>query len=61
MDIITLVNITAWLSQVDCLIMVRCAILGCSNKSSRDKCSFYKLPAIICHQGQQMLEITTAR
>ena len=47
-----------------CLNMVGCAIINCSNsskKSSKTKCSFYRLPAIIQHQGQQMLEITRER
>ena len=39
--------------------VVLCAIIGCSKRSPRDKCHFYKLPAIITHQGQQMLEIST--
>ena len=30
-------------------------------KSSKTKCSFYRLPAIIQHQCQQMLEITRER
>jgi len=48
--------------------MVGCAIVGCSNSSkkkkksaSKPKCSFYKLPGIIQHQGQQMLEISSER
>ena len=47
--------------MVKCLDMVFCAIIGCSKRSPRDKCHFYKLPAIITHQGQQMLEISTER
>ena len=43
------------------MVMVRCTIIGCNNQSPQEKCSFYKLPAIIHHQGQQMLEITTER
>ena len=44
--------------------MVNCVIYGCSSDSSkpgREKVSFYKLPAIVTHQGPQMLEITTER
>lgn len=41
--------------------MVICAIIGCSNRSGRDRCAFFRLPAVIKHQGQQMLEITTER
>ena len=41
--------------------MVICAIVGCSNRSGRDKSSFFRLPAVIKHQGQQMFEITTER
>ena len=35
---------------------------GCSSDSSKpgqEKVSFYKLPAIVTHQGPQMLEIMT--
>jgi len=38
--------------------MVRYPIITCNNQSPEDKCSFYKLPVIIHHQGQPMLEIT---
>ena len=48
--------------------MVICAIVGCSNRSGRDKVrfgrdkvTFHRLPAIVKHQGPQMLEITTER
>ena len=49
------------LFKLCCLNMVSCAIIGCSNnsKKSSTKCSFFRLPAIIKHQGQQMLEITS--
>ena len=36
------------------------AIVGCSNRSGRDKSSFFRLPAVIKHQGQQMFEISMA-
>lgn len=39
--------------------MVICAIIGCSNRSDRDNVHFYRLPAIVKHQGEQMLSITT--
>ena len=39
--------------------MVNCAMFGDISKPGRDKVSIYKLPAIVTHQGPQMLEITT--
>ena len=39
--------------------MVICAIIGCSNRSDRDKLHYYHLPAIVKHQREQMLSITT--
>ena len=41
--------------------MVLCSIVGCSNRSGRDKISYHRLPAIIYHQGEQMLMISTER
>ena len=41
--------------------MVLCSIVGCSNRSGRDKVSYHRLPAIIYHQGEQMLAISTER
>ena len=42
-----------------------CCYVKCVEKvpfrKSGHKCSFYRLPAIIQHQGQQMLEITRER
>ena len=43
------------------LNMVLCSIVGCSNRSGRDKASYRRLPAIIYHQGEQMLAISTER
>ena len=39
--------------------MVICAIIGCSNRSQRDIVRFFRLPAIVKHQGEQMLSITS--
>ena len=39
--------------------MVICAIIGCSNRSGRDKVRFFRLPAVVKHQGEQMRSITT--
>ena len=39
--------------------MVICAIIGCSNRSGRDKVRFFQLPAVVKHQGEQMCSITT--
>ena len=41
--------------------MVICAIVGCSNRSGRDNVTFHRLPAVVKHQGPQMLEITSER
>ena len=39
--------------------MVICVIIGCSNMSGRDKVRFFRLPAIVKYQGEQMFSITT--
>ena len=39
--------------------MVICAIIGCSNRSGRDKVRFFRLPAVVKHQGEQMFSVTT--
>ena len=39
--------------------MVICAIIGCSNRSGRDKVRFFRLPAVVKHQGEQMFSIMT--
>ena len=44
-----------------CKKMVICAIIGCSNRSNRDKVRFFSLPAIVRDKGDQMLSITTER
>ena len=36
-----------------------CAIFGCSNRSGRDKVRFFRLPAVVKHQGEQMFSVTT--
>ena len=41
--------------------MVFCGIVGCGRRSPRDKCSFHHLPAVIKHQGAQMLELSSER
>lgn len=38
-----------------------CAIIGCSNRSGRDKVRYFTLPAHVKHQGEQMDEITARR
>ena len=37
------------------------SMLSCSNRSGRDKVRFFRLPAVIKHQGTQMLQISTER
>ena len=41
--------------------MVICAIIGCSNRSGRDKVRFFRLPAVVEGQGEQMHSITEAQ
>ena len=41
--------------------MVICAIVGCSNRSGRDKVRFFRLPAIVEGQGEQMRSIKEAQ
>ena len=43
--------------------MVFCAILNYSNRSGRDrpKCHFFRLPAVIEHQGEQMFQLSSER
>ena len=41
--------------------MVICAIIGCSNRSDRDKVRFFSLPTVVRDKGNQMLTITTER
>ena len=38
--------------------MVICAMIGCSNRSGRDKVRFFHLPAVIQGQGGQTRSIT---
>ena len=41
--------------------MVFCSIIGCGHRTPRDKCSFHRLPAVLKHQGAQMLELSSER
>ncbi len=42
--------------------MVLCAMIGCSNRTERDKGKrFFRLPAVISHQGDQTHELSTRR
>ena len=42
--------------------MVLCVVIGCSNRSGRDKgVSFYRIPKIITHRGQRDYELTKKR
>ena len=42
--------------------MVICAIVGCRNTSKRDKDkSFFRLPSVIAHQGDQTFEVSKKR
>ena len=42
--------------------MVICAIVGCGNRSGRDKTKrFYRLPSVITHQGDQTQELSKRR
>lgn len=41
--------------------MVFCSIIGCGHRTQRDKCSFHRLPAVLKHQGAQMLELSSER
>ena len=39
-----------------------CAVFGCGKRGDRDKgTSFYRLPAIITHQGEQTKELSKKR
>ena len=38
-----------------------CCVYGCSSRRGRDHKSFYRLPAVTKHQGEQTLELTTKR
>ena len=39
--------------------MVFCSIIGCGHQARRDKCSFRRVPAVLKHQGVQMLELSS--
>lgn len=42
--------------------MVICAVVNCHNRSDRDKSvRFFRLPAVITHQGAQALQLSTER
>ena len=38
-----------------------CAMIGCKNTGGRDKVSFYRLPAVISHQGEKTQELSERR
>ena len=39
-----------------------CAVVGCSNRSDREKgVGFYRLPAVVRHQGEQTHELSSQR
>ena len=39
-----------------------CAVVGCGNRSDREKeISFYRLPAVIFHQGEKTRELSQKR
>ncbi|KAJ8029799.1 hypothetical protein HOLleu_29289 [Holothuria leucospilota] len=38
-----------------------CSVIGCYNRSKRDKKSFFSIPSIIRHQGEQTEELSTRR
>ena len=47
-----------------CLIMVRCCVVGCSSRSSgvrKEKSAFHRIPAVIEHQGEQILPASARR
>ena len=41
--------------------MVFCSIISRGHRTPRDKCSFQCLPAVLKHQGAQMLELSSER
>ena len=41
--------------------MVICAMIGCSNRSDRDKVHFFRLPKVVTDRGEQMLSLTIER
>ena len=42
--------------------MVLCVVLGCHNRSGRDKgVSFFRISAVITHRGPQDLELSKKR
>ena len=41
--------------------MVICTMIGCSNRSGRDNVRFFRLPAVVQGQGEQMRSITEAQ
>jgi hypothetical protein len=38
-----------------------CFVNGCSSRADRDKQSFYSFPAIIKHQGEKTLDLSSRR
>lgn len=39
--------------------MVICSMIGCSNRSGRDKVRFFRLPKVVEWQGEHTRDITT--
>ena len=45
-----------------CAMVNFCAVIGCGKRANRDKdTSFYRLPAIITHQGEQTRQLSEKR
>ena len=43
-------------------MVITCSVVGCSNRHERGKdCSFYYIPKVIDHQGEQAKELSTRR
>ena len=38
-----------------------CAVFGCGSRGDRDKKSFFRLPAVITHQGNDTMELSKRR
>ena len=44
------------------VVMVICAVLGCMNRSGKDKNKcFFRLPSVVTHQGERTLELSKRR
>ena len=43
-------------------MVLTCCVVGCKNRGGRDKgVSFYHIPAVLSHQGEQTLELSSKR